>query len=210
MTFVRDKGACDQAAAMSRGRDQCHFWNHLGTHVTQTHALAAQDTNLFQACLEFLVGIEFGWGLVACFSDVSRAQYHHRHAVVDEGRFNSFDLVQCPARWQQRATYRTLGFEKVDPDGGGTARHTGNTSVSLIANLSARGGYMGDCYVGSVDHVNGHRGNWIPGSDQSPFDRKGTNASQHVAAVGGNVNERSVDRDLGEEVVDVNSRARGE
>ena len=60
VTFVGNKGTGCHVTGRARWRDQSHFWNHLGTHIAQTHALAGKDANLFETAFEFLVGVEYG------------------------------------------------------------------------------------------------------------------------------------------------------
>ena len=209
MTFVWNESARRQVATISGRCDQRHFWNDLRPHIAQTHTLASQHANLFQPPFEFLIAVELGGSFVAGFSEVCSTQNDHRHAVIDQGCFDAVEFVQRMARRQQCAAHRAGGIEEIDANCRRGPRHARDCSLSVISDIAARRRHVSDSGVSGVHHVDPDWRNWIAPWNEAALNRKRAHAGQHIPAVRRDVDERSIDGNLREEIVDIDTRPRG-
>jgi hypothetical protein len=209
MAVVRDEGARADASAVARRGDEAHLRHHLVLHVAQVHGRSGLQADGFDARLQFGVGVQLVAGFVAGASEVAGAHQHHRHAVVDAGDLHAVELVHHVAGGQQLAAHRTGGFEEVDLDRGGGARHAVDARIAVVAHAAA-GRLQNDlAQCAGVEGEDAQRRLAITRRHQTAFDGEGADAGQHVAAVGGGVDARLVDQHLREQELQIDAGFHG-
>ena len=106
---------------------------------------------------------------------------------------------------EQLAGLCSRRVEKVEHNGRATAGDAVDCGVAVVSHPSA--GRLDDSldHLGGVDIEDSYRGDRIPGGNKATLDRVGTDAGEHISAVWRGVDAALADRNLGKQVVDVDT-----
>ena len=203
MGAVRNETAhADRAASPGRG-DEHHLGHALFRHVAQVHPFAHGQPDRLDPGLELRVGVQPVTVLVSGDADIGGFHHHAGHAVVDQGHGHAIHHIDCIAAGQQRAAGRTGRVAKLGRNRGVGAGHAVNRGIALVGHHAARRLDGGDGDLPGVFHEDRNAGFVAGGRHQPAFDRKRANPGQDIAAVLGIGDDRLIDEDLQEQVIDV-------
>ena len=153
--------------------------------------------------LQCAVGVQRVAVFIAGDADILRLHHDAGHAIVDQGDAHTLDLVKGIAGRQQRAAGGAGGVAKFQRDRRGTAGHAVDPGLALIADLAAGGLNRGDRDLSGIFHEDGDVGLAVLRGDEATLDREGADASEDIAAILRVADDRLIDEDLEEEIVDV-------
>ena len=208
---VRDERAGAQVAAVARRRDERDLGDTGAGDVAEVHHRPGREADRLDAGAQLGVRLELLRRLVAGDADVGGAQHDDRHAVVDQRDLDAVDHVDAVAGRQQRAARAAGDAVEVELDRGGRARHAVDRGVAGVVGQPAVERERGGGEAVGVDHEDPHRRRvrLRVGGDEPALDRERPDAGQQVAAVLLVGDDRLVDEDLQEQVVDVGVGAIG-
>ena len=195
----------DRAAVAGRG-DQHHLGHRLFFDVAQVHGRAHGKADLLDPILERAVLVQRIAILIAGDADILRLHDDAWHAIVDQGGAHALYFVHRIAAGQQRATGGAGGVAKFKRHGRSRAGHAVDPSAAVIADGAAGRLHRGDGDLAGIFHEDGDAGFAVLRRHQAALDREGADAREDVAAILRVADDRLVDEDLKEEIIDIDAR----
>ena len=197
-----ERPRADRAGAGGR-RDQGDLRHRRAADVAEAHRLARFEPQFLNALVQLFVALKLGDRLLPRLAEAGGGDHDDRHAVVHAGHRNAAeDIGDVSRREHACGGARVL---EVEHDRRRGARHPVDRGVPVIAGPSARGGERGGDDPVGVHHPDPDARLVIAGGHQAALDRERPDAGQDVAAVLLVGDDRLVDHDLQEQVIDVDA-----